>query len=377
MNLRRKPDTLYLHIGMHKTGTSALQEFFLLNEKLLDHKGVYYPHIGRSPQGNGAHHYLTMPVKPLRPAQYRGNSFERNIQILEQECVGKSTVLLSTETFCKIKDLSQLEPLYNFADRVKIILYLRRQDSWIVSAYSQVVKNRGFEIPIQQFINKEEKGRREGLNYEKLCDRWANFFGKENLIVRIYEEKQLYQQDIFADFLLLLGLPNSGEFEQPEKRVNPSLNLDALYFKKWISSFDIEPALSRSLGLILSDYSNAGCEEASGTLQSLLSPKEQAEIVEKYLASNIQVAKKYLGRKDGRLFSEHFQDTEASWSPYPGLSTGKVIEICDFVLEKDPAVMTSLSQALVKAGIHTSAWTNPTVMNSLGRSLAAYVKPTQ
>lgn len=40
-------NSIYLHIGTHKTGTSAIQDFLLLNRKLLARKGVLYPQKSR------------------------------------------------------------------------------------------------------------------------------------------------------------------------------------------------------------------------------------------------------------------------------------------------------------------------------------------
>ena len=37
---------LYLHIGMGKTGTTALQHFFWDNRDILAAKGICYPKVG-------------------------------------------------------------------------------------------------------------------------------------------------------------------------------------------------------------------------------------------------------------------------------------------------------------------------------------------
>ena len=40
--------TLYLHIGMGKTGTTALQVFFSGNRKAMEKQGIAYPSLGKS-----------------------------------------------------------------------------------------------------------------------------------------------------------------------------------------------------------------------------------------------------------------------------------------------------------------------------------------
>ena len=54
-----KPN-LILHIGMGKTGTTALQEAFWANRDVLARAGITYPDIGVDA---GAHHKIT-PFKP-------------------------------------------------------------------------------------------------------------------------------------------------------------------------------------------------------------------------------------------------------------------------------------------------------------------------
>ncbi len=51
--------TLYLHIGMGKTGTTALQVFFSGNRKAMEEQGVAYPSLGEI---EGAHHLLSPHV---------------------------------------------------------------------------------------------------------------------------------------------------------------------------------------------------------------------------------------------------------------------------------------------------------------------------
>ena len=41
---------IIIHIGRHKTGTTSIQHFLVLNEELLlNQYGIYYPEIGRCP----------------------------------------------------------------------------------------------------------------------------------------------------------------------------------------------------------------------------------------------------------------------------------------------------------------------------------------
>lgn len=132
-------NTLYLHIGIYKTGTSALQHFCIENQNiLLNQFGICYPEFGRNPKGIGAHHYFSMPVSPSRPDGYRGRSFSENCLCIQEEAICKEAkhLLISSEAFCKVSDLSLLAPILKLAQRIKVIVYLRRQDEFLEAAYS-------------------------------------------------------------------------------------------------------------------------------------------------------------------------------------------------------------------------------------------------
>ena len=55
--------TLYIHVGTHKTGTTSLQQFLLLNEKLLRQKGLFIPLSGRMHRKEPWHHPLANSLK--------------------------------------------------------------------------------------------------------------------------------------------------------------------------------------------------------------------------------------------------------------------------------------------------------------------------
>ena len=38
--------TLYLHIGVHKTGSTSIQDFLFKNANLLENQGYFYPKGG-------------------------------------------------------------------------------------------------------------------------------------------------------------------------------------------------------------------------------------------------------------------------------------------------------------------------------------------
>ena len=56
---------LFIHIGTHKTGTSALQRFLIDNQENLGRSNVRYLESG-IPNGQFAHHDLARAIKSKR-----------------------------------------------------------------------------------------------------------------------------------------------------------------------------------------------------------------------------------------------------------------------------------------------------------------------
>src|SRR3989339_890168 len=132
--------TLYLHIGHHKTGSTALQVFFMSNSDLLLSKGISYPMTGiLEPSG---HYYLAIGTIPAAKSHY---TIDRYIPELEKETLNCPNIIISSEIFAFRKlnvDLNiAVEFLGKLADRIKIVVYLRRQDEWAQAIYAQGVNS--------------------------------------------------------------------------------------------------------------------------------------------------------------------------------------------------------------------------------------------
>ena len=146
MRDKQNKKTLYLHIGMHKTGTTALQTFFSLNERTLATRGVCYPEVGRS-KPSVAHHDIANSIKgPPFPLREPARSADAYICDLQGCFSSFPNIVLSSEIFMRFVpafgdhlglNLSALDALASIADVVKIIVYLRRQDDNLESFYSK------------------------------------------------------------------------------------------------------------------------------------------------------------------------------------------------------------------------------------------------
>lgn len=143
---------LFLHVGAHKTGTTAIQQFCLKNLGAIKNKGIIYPsyNINGAPL-NGGHHQLAHSVS-RSPKALSKEQAKDIVNELFYEAVGnENSVLISAESIYRNKQkgaafesqrvnyLVALRKLFEDFD-VHVLLVLRRPDDYIRSCYQEMVK---------------------------------------------------------------------------------------------------------------------------------------------------------------------------------------------------------------------------------------------
>lgn len=218
--------TIYLHIGTPKTGTSALQKFFLDNRIELKNRGISYPKhaLGEYDisSGNGQE-IINIGLK---------DGVEKARAYLDK-LVGKSdseSVLISTEAFYNHPDLvRQIVP------SAKIIVYFRNQLDLVESSYNQAVKRAGQKASFSTAL-KRVLASKEPFYTGELILKWAELYGVNNIIFRVYEPESFVNGNIYDDFLSALGVSGGGAFAKPKEKVNVSYNIDALVYKRCVNA---------------------------------------------------------------------------------------------------------------------------------------------
>ena len=148
---------LYVHIGLPKTGTTALQTFFNTNTEALLNAGYYYPKAFRDSE-NMAHHIL--PYLIASGSEDIVNILSREIS--ESENNYKFTkIILSSEGFINLLLDSSTSSLFDLFlsqmeidFQVKIILSIRKINEYIKSIYVQnIIYESFYEEPIKYTIS--------------------------------------------------------------------------------------------------------------------------------------------------------------------------------------------------------------------------------
>lgn len=299
-------ETVYLHIGMNKTGSSALQRFFVGNRDALLERGLLYPVTGCSAE---AHYQLSVALGFANQGAHVDEGLIAALRAeLENEARerGASAILISSESFVVPGDIDRVRAFFGNA-RVKVIVYLRRHDEWWLSAYNQVTKT-PMQVPWDEgfdaYLAWQEAYGDRYWHYRAFLAGWERVFGRENLVVRPYECQQ-NQPDIITDFFAALGLQSLIKgLCTAIPRANESLSwacVDLLGIYRQVAM----PKQLRET-LIRETMARREGERRS----AFISPAMRRQLIDAHQADYEFIAREYLGRCDGRLFLDPLPDAD-------------------------------------------------------------------
>lgn len=131
---------LILHIGVHKTGTTAIQTFLFDNREALVKQGFFVPAFLYGAE-NKATAIRTSLIKK-REAATRTYLAEVVKRAQNLSC---DTVILSDEDYCKTNehDLQQVRIFGEFFEEITVLMYVRRPDRQSESGFAFCVMWKG------------------------------------------------------------------------------------------------------------------------------------------------------------------------------------------------------------------------------------------
>lgn len=192
------PDAIVVHGGLHKTGSSAIQNTLQAHRDNLAAGGWLYPQAGLVDQACTGHRHRTL----MTEARDRGPALAW--RALRDEIAGWSgRVLISHENFFS----PQVDPAWMAArlpaDRpVYLLAYLRHPVDYVESCYREWVRRWQYRHGIRSFYDT----RLAYLDVARQRDAWAAAFGADHLVLRPYERTRLAGGSVLGDFVETLGL---------------------------------------------------------------------------------------------------------------------------------------------------------------------------
>ena len=286
--------TIFLHIGLEKTGTTSIQNFLFNNAEQLQKISIFYPTVLGENQTSlciysGQTKYIESLASENREIQIKKdlpqtiksiiNNFEKS------NC--KNLVFSNEHLSSRLKnanDIKNLKELFApYSYHVKIVMYVRNQVDLLESLYFEGIKDGG-KNRLCDWANNFTYFE---LDYMQMLEKWESVFGKDSIMVKLFDRSILKNGDAVDDFLDLLSIENDEKFIRSNNQ-NISLGYKSMEFMRMYNSHVNESERKLYiLNNVLSDYSNDK-EKIS------LSPDDRVRLFNKYSKSNHQFLQKYL-----------------------------------------------------------------------------------
>ena len=343
-NRSNKKRTAYLHIGLEKTGTTSIQEFLHINrDQLYQQHKLYFP---KSP---GLKNHIHFPLyaygknlgdlplqkgltDPEKLAAFRTAFKQDFFQEVKPILNTGSDLLISNEHLSSRvadeADIQKLVALFKELNaQIKVIVYFRRQDKFLISTYSTWVKCGG-----KQNINMEAY-KKPRYDYLHQLNMWGNVLGKENIEVGIFEKSRWKEGSLYLDFCSKIGITSLADLEIPEATFNQSLDKDQI---KFLLPFN----------RLVPEYTKEGRNPLRGDIVEVLEkhsgkeklkfPNDHIQKINTYFqADNQTIIKEYLKEEIDTLFPLKESETiQKDAAEEEGLTTQKAIEIAALLWEK-------------------------------------------
>lgn len=281
--------TIYLHIGMQKTGTTSLQRTMADKRQELQSHGILYPSgtAGVAAEDHDAHHYLAHAIRGRRQQHSPNIPFEllsKHVEALhEAAATFAGDMVISSEDFSLFgkKEIQSLRTY--FPADTKIVIYLRRQDFWADALYGQMMKV-GRQVTVEAFL----KTHQHLLNYCALVEKWETAFGLENIIVRSYEGA--VSENSFGDFCTAIGRASAARVSPEVRRDNVSLTQEQMQLLDLAGSDTARKRARRDF-----ERANASAFRIKGLHH--LSGEQASELLREHRAGNEEIAMRYLNKK--------------------------------------------------------------------------------
>ncbi|MGH3425021.1 MAG: hypothetical protein ACRDO8_09845, partial [Nocardioidaceae bacterium] len=214
--------TRLIHIGPHKTGTSALQGAIHQARGELASHGVHV--AGEPPRPSRAVWAVTGGTGPIGAPRAAMKHWNR--LVAEIDAAGDQRVVVSNETF----SLARADAISRIVgdlgpERVHVVGMLRRLDKILPSQWQQMIADGGHRVSYDGWLSSVFGARRpEGFwrrhGYGDVTRRWAEGVGVENVTMVVVDETD--REVNLRLFERFLGLPD-GILQLVETRENRSL----------------------------------------------------------------------------------------------------------------------------------------------------------
>ena len=307
---------IFIHSGLHKTGTTALQTVLFNNREPLLRQGFYYPHHG-IPRHFYGHHNIAWQFS--RDRRFRAEFGDVRALLKELDDTDHSSIVLSSEDFessllhaYRLKKISD----YFLSKQIKVcfVIYFRNQIDYLNSVYFELLKV-GFGDEFSQFVKRVITTHQfDFKEWQFIFDYSAipqtlNALKDVEIIYRDYDA--LVENNTVADFCEVVGI-DYRQLEVPQ-------NIRKIYER---------PPLSTLLKLFVSNRVRVPPDSISAIVEELCAGLNHA------LMPSMHVRKALAELSDRNLFYKKKDSPNPQDADADGLNIEKVFsfETCDLIL---------------------------------------------
>lgn len=290
-----KKDTLYLHVGWSKTGTSAIQSQIQQQHADFLEKGILYPQSLQWP--DHSHHPFALSFKGSGAYQSDMSPAEALETLrLEMEASASPNVLMSSE----------LSPFYfnnprfksfvgDHFQNVEVIFTVRPQSDLLLSLFNQLVKDPNVRYTASIFTLCMRN--LSWLNYFQNIKRWTEVLGQNSIHVIPYSKA------VVSSFFDIFGV-EKREFRNGSgtEIVNPSFPTRCLALLQEKG----KKASSNQEFIAIKDniIKKSQAIDSSLDTYTLFSVDEQKAVSDNFLAGNKKLIETYCLKKQDLIKSE-------------------------------------------------------------------------
>ena len=335
----KEKNSIYLHIGTAKTGSSALQAVLAENEKLLEKHGFVYPKgdavffnfFNREGIDVWDEDTALKNVNCARPLDVFSDIYSKLenkryndftfLTMKEADEIFRPDVLAGSEgwnEFIKETDrlLEENNVIYSnevlshmptiikrlherYEGRLKIIIYLRRQDRFTESVWAELIVSNLINIPFEDFLMMVSytEGMAEMSDYGAILDYIASVVGKENLYARAYKKKNPDGKkfNIVDDFFEVLGIEEKPQASK--SWINAHISGNAIEYLRvynaTINALNLRNRVTKARHKRLMGYLRNIMKKGGKDLY--FKPGMRRAFMRKFEEGNLYVSKNYLG----------------------------------------------------------------------------------
>lgn len=225
---------LYIHAGLHKTGSTALQVTLHKNRQNLELQDVYYAKTG-TPYGLYGQHNIAWQLS--RDRRFRNEYGNIGTLLKEIQVSNHSKIVLSSEDFeCSLLHPSRWMKIIDHfsANNIKVtfVIYLRNQINYVRSLYFELLKA-GLGEEFKIFARKIAYTTNYNFNEWEFIFNYQNIFNSLNslknveVVYRDYDD--LINNNTVVDFCHVIGIDHQ-KIELPNNinQINKTLHINTL-----------------------------------------------------------------------------------------------------------------------------------------------------